>query len=317
MPEEHNKDTFRILVAEDNAVYRKLLEKTLNKAGYEAVIVENGSQALDIFKNTFFPMVITDWTMPKMNGIKLCQAIRSLPTSGYIYIIFLTAKVEKDEIIAALEAGADDYLTKPFSHAELTARLNTGQRILALERSLKEANEEIRILSITDPLTKCFNRGYAMNRIPEETTRAARYRRHLSLIMFDIDHFKKVNDTYGHLAGDAVLKGVVESVKKGIRDDVDWIARYGGEEFVIVLPETDSAGAWVAAERLRRMVKENVIEADGEYIWVTASFGIAFFDPSTDKQITAQELMKEADTYLYEAKDAGRNTVKARHKEST
>jgi diguanylate cyclase (GGDEF)-like protein len=314
MSEEGKKESFPILVAEDNAVYRRLLKKTLAKAGYKVAVVENGSQALDLFNKTFFPMVISDWTMPRMNGIELCEAIRRLPVSGYVYIIFLTAKDSKHDVIAALDAGADDYLTKPFSHAELTARLRTGRRVLALERSLKQANEEITLLSITDHLTKCFNRGYAMNHIPKEITRTVRYRHHLSLIMFDIDHFKKVNDSYGHLAGDEVLKQVVDCVTGGIRQGIDWIARYGGEEFLVILPETDSQGALVAAERLRRMVAERVIRAEDKDITVTASFGIAYFDPSIDKETSPEELIREADTCLYRAKNEGRNRVKSRQK---
>ncbi len=317
MTEEPDKNPLRILIAEDNPVYLKLLEKTLVKAGYEVVMVRNGEQALDRFKKSFFPLVITDWMMPRMSGIELCEEIRRLPSSGYIYIIFLTAKDAKNDIISALDAGADDYLTKPFNHAELTARLQTGQRILALEKSLKEANEEIKKLSIRDPLTNCYNRRYAMQEIPKEVARAVRYRDHLSLIMFDIDYFKKVNDSYGHLAGDAVLKAVVACVmggKGGIREN-DWLARYGGEEFIVLLPKTPAEGAFKAAERLREKVATTPVRTEDEkIIEVTASFGIVSFDPSVDKGTSIQEMIKVADECLYQAKDEGRNTVRAKQK---
>lgn len=155
--ENKSKHNFPILIVEDNAVSRKLLEKALIKAGHEVVSAENGREALEIFNGKFFPIILTDWLMPEMNGIELCKTIRESSTERYVFIILLTAKDSKDDIVLGLEAGADDYLTKPINNAELMARLNTGKRILELESSLKEANEEIKLLSITDPLTGCYN----------------------------------------------------------------------------------------------------------------------------------------------------------------
>ena len=296
------------MIAEDDPVSRKLLEKVLIKAGNKVVSVENGQKALELFNDKFFPIVLTDWMMPEMDGLELCRAIRKNTYPGYVFIILLTAKDSKDDIIRGLGAGADDYLTKPFSHAELIARLNTGKRVLELERSLKDANEEIRILSITDPLTGTYNRGYMTERLPQEIKRARRYSRTLSIILCDIDHFKKVNDTYGHLVGDRVLKDFAQCIRHSIRQDVDWTARYGGEEFLIVLPETDVNGASVMAERLKSELSQRVTETQGKQISITASFGVTGFGPDTpDEMISPEAMISKADKYLYQAKREGRN----------
>jgi len=303
-------DPFPILIAEDDPVSRKLLEKVLIKAGNTVVSVDNGQKALALINEKFFPIILTDWMMPKMDGLELCRAIRKTTYQGYVFIILLTAKDSKDDIIRGLEAGADDYLTKPFSHAELVARLNTGKRVLRLEKSLKDANEEIRILSITDPLTESYNRGYLTKRLPQEIKRAKRYSRALSIIICDIDHFKKVNDTYGHLVGDDVLKDFARCIRHTIRHDVDWMARYGGEEFLIVLPETEFSGATAMAERLRRKLSQRVTEIQGKKIAITASFGVAGFSPDIpDEMISPEALIKKADKCLYQAKQDGRNRV--------
>nr|HID59749.1 diguanylate cyclase [Desulfobacterales bacterium] len=203
-----------------------------------------------------------------------------------------------------------DYLTKPFNHAELIARLNTGKRILKLERSLRKANEEIRILSITDPLTKCYNRRYMNEHLPKEINRARRYGHPLSVILCDIDHFKEINDTYGHQAGDMVLKRFARCLKESIRRDVDWVIRYGGEEFLIVLPETGLMSSLSIAERLRIIVSQTEIMWDKENIRITASFGTTGFDNSTpDEKISVDAMINMADRYLYQAKEEGRNRV--------
>jgi two-component system cell cycle response regulator len=218
------------------------------------------------------------------------------------------------DIISGLSAGADDYLTKPTHYAELAARIKTGIRILELEKSLKAAADEIHLLSITDPLTGIYNRGYINERLPQEIRRSNRYGRDLSLVLCDIDHFKKVNDTYGHLVGDAVLKEFVHCLTAIIRQQVDWAGRYGGEEFLVVLPETDQTGAMIVAERLRESVQNCKTQIDGCTIPITASFGVTGFSPQGREEILKPEaLLQQADILLYEAKDAGRNQVKGRN----
>ena len=304
------KNIFPILIADDNLVARKLLKKTLEKQGHEIVSVENGKKALEMFNERFFPIVLTDWMMPEMDGPTLCQAIRENITSSYVYILLLTAKASQEDIISGLKSGADDYLTKPINNAELVARLNTAERILTLEKSLKDATSAIKILSITDNLTKSYNRGYLTRKLPEEIARQRRYGDSLSLIFCDIDHFKKINDTYGHQTGDEVLIEFANCLSKAIRINIDWIGRYGGEEFIIVLPETPLAGAARLAERLRKVVADHKITTDGNDISIKSSFGVTGFNSETlDTKISAEKIIGAADKYLYQAKETGRNKV--------
>ena len=305
------KNDFPILIAEDNPVSRKLLEMTLRQAGYEVVSAEDGREALALFKERFFPIILTDLEMPEMDGLELCRAIRGNPAEGYVYIFLITARDSKEDIIVGLEAGADDYLTKPFDRSELIARLKTALRVLELEKSLKDAYEKIRLLSITDKLTGCYNRTYMDEYLAKEIARATRYHRPLSLVMADIDYFKRVNDTYGHQAGDLILKNFVLSMREGLRKDVDWIARYGGEEFLMVMPETNFKNAMSSAERLRRIVSERLTPYNEKEIRITASFGVVGFDPSEKiKNIPYEAIIDQADKALYQAKDEGRNRVR-------
>ena len=304
------KGSYPILLVEDNPISRKMLEKILINEGFKVTSVENGKEALALFREHFFPIVLTDWLMPEMDGSELCKAIRNEKQEGYVYIVLLTAKDSRDDIISGLESGADDYLTKPANHAELLARLKNGLRILDLEKSLKSANEEIRILSITDPLTGIYNRGYLNERLPQEIKRSLRYKRPLSLILCDIDHFKSVNDKFGHVAGDTILKGFVGCISASIRDQIDWSARYGGEEFLVVLPETDFLGARHLAERLRAVVSEKYHTIGDEEVRITASFGVSGFSPDMlKKNLLVDDMLNHVDKYLYKAKNGGRNRV--------
>jgi diguanylate cyclase (GGDEF)-like protein len=302
---------FPVLIVDDNPIIQKMMCLSLSKAGYEVASAENGRDALRKLDAKFYPIVITDWMMPEMDGLELCRSIRNLCLDSYIFIILLTSKDSKDDIIKGLEAGADDYLTKPVNQPELMARLNTGVRILKLERSLKKANEEIRILSITDHLTGCYNRGYIGEHLPREIKRAHRYKHPLAIIISDIDNFKKVNDSYGHQAGDHVLREFVRLLKESIRSNVDWVARYGGEEFLIALPETDLKGAMVLAEKLKIVVSENRIVYRDKIIRITASFGVTGFETLTAcDDIVVENIINKADKYLYQAKQEGRNKVR-------
>ncbi len=301
-----------ILVIEDNVVSRRLLEKLLTKAGYDVTATENGIQALRIFEKKHFPLVLSDWMMPEMNGLDLCKAIRKRKNDAYTFIILLTAKASKEDIVKGFEAGVDDYLTKPFNHAELIARLKSGTRIINLERSLKKANAHIKALSTRDPLTCCFNRVYMNEHLSLEFNRAKRYKRSLALVFCDIDHFKNVNDSYGHQIGDYVLKEFARFLIQNTRRNIDWVVRYGGEEFLIVAPETNIEGATRMAERIRQAIESHSLKAKGKRFNITASFGVTEYDPFlSENDISIEMLINQADQFLYQAKEEGRNRVKA------
>jgi diguanylate cyclase (GGDEF)-like protein len=304
-------DDFRILAVEDHPALRRQLEMILQKAGFAVTSAENGRRALEILRESPCPIIVTDWMMPEMDGIELCRAIRDDRTcGGYVYIVLLTAKSSKDDIVAGLDAGADDFLSKPFNPAELIARLNTAKRIIGLERCLMRVNEETRVLSITDPLTGAYNRTYLNDRLAQEVARAQKYSRSLSLILGDLDHFKRINDAHGHLTGDEALKSFVRCIMGVIRTDCDWIARFGGDEFLIVLPETNVAGAGTAAERYARLIAESSIPVHGESVHLSASFGVTGIDRSHGGQsVDPAALIARADECLYRAKRERRGSV--------
>lgn len=298
-----------ILIVDDDIVSRTLMSKQLQKAGFTVNCAGNGREALSILDECSARIVLTDWMMPEIDGTQLCRLIREKETDHYVFIILITSRDSKNDIVSGLESGADDYLIKPLHPAELIARINTGLRILKLEQSLKSATEEIRVLSITDPLTACFNRTYLNERLPQEICRSARYHRSLSILIADIDHFKKVNDTFGHQAGDHVLKLFSQSIQNQLRKESDWIVRYGGEEFLIILPETNYHGAGIISERLRNMIEKLEIEFDGKHIGITASFGGASveFNNAIKSEFSMDQVIQLADAQLYASKQGGRN----------
>ena len=302
-----------ILIAAEVPSDREGLRKALADAGYRKVVtVTSGPEAVAAMAGEFFPIVIAGFRLSGMNGFELCRTIRAGNTRpGYVYVMMLTRGNRKSEIVKVLEAGADTHLARPVEPADLAARLKAALRVIDLERSLRLTNEEVRALSIRDSLTGIFNREYLTERLQQEMKRSQRYGHPLSLIMCDIDHFKEVNDRYGHRAGDQILKDFVSRIAGSIRIDVDWIARYGGEEFLIVLPETDLASACIVAERLRRLVGEAPFRLRGREIGITSSFGVASCDPARQPgKVSFDGLMEQADRYLYQAKREGRNAVR-------
>ena len=229
----------KVLIADDSATSRAMLRKSLVKWGYEVVMAEDGAEALEILERQDAPpMAILDWVMPHLTGPEVCKKVRETRREPYTYILLLTSKNSKDETVEGLEAGADDYIVKPFDQQELSVRLRAGKRIIDLQLSLMEAREELREKANKDLLTKLHNRAAIMATLHTEIARSHRDQRSVGLALLDIDHFKKVNDTYGHFAGDAVLRETAARLKSSMRA-YDQVGRYGGEEFLVVLPNCD------------------------------------------------------------------------------
>jgi two-component system, cell cycle response regulator len=297
----------KLLLVEDEPTQRLLLSRMLRAAGYSVDVAENGETALRMIKTGQYQLVLTDWEMPGMDGVTLCRLVReaNLPS---VYILLLTSHGAVAHAVEGLRAGANDFIRKPADETELVARLDAGRRMMLLERSLREANSQIEKLSVTDSLLGIFNRRYLHERLPQESARSRRYGKPLSLVMADLDHFKKINDTHGHQTGDLVLQHAVNLARTALRGS-DWIARYGGEEFVIVLPDTALPGAYSVAERMRRLCSETPVELPETQLLVTASFGVATIDGVTPSGGDADAMLRDADKALYESKRAGRNRI--------
>ena len=296
----------KILVAEDDPVTRNLLEASLHEWGYDVVAVTDGQEALEIIHSEESPsLVISDWMMPRVDGLALCRAIRRMDITGYIYVILLTAKDAKADVIRGLEAGADDFLSKPFNHEELKYRTRIGERIIKLEHRILD-------LANTDALTGVMNRRAFMERLAWEASRSHRDKTPLAFILTDIDHFKRVNDTYGHQVGDIVLQRFAKIISRSVRS-YDFMGRYGGEEFVVCLPGADIFQAESIAERMRAGTEhaEITVPEAASIIRITASFGAAVFNGNPLD--TMDMFIKRADDALYRAKHEGRNRVSAAH----
>ncbi len=241
----------KVLIADDSATSRILLRSALQRWGYQVVVAENGAQALEILQQPDSPsLAILDWVMPYLTGPEVCQRIRETHREPYTYILLLTSKNTKHETVQGLDAGADDYIVKPFDEHELQVRLRAGKRIIDLQLDLLRAREELRERANKDLLTMLPNRSAIATTLEQELARCHRDRRSVGVIILDIDHFKKINDTYGHFAGDAVLRETASRLRHNMRP-YDQVGRYGGEEFLVVLPNCDLEQATMQAERMR------------------------------------------------------------------
>jgi two-component system, cell cycle response regulator len=297
----------KVLIAEDDRVTLRLLESRLRRWGYDVITAPDGKQAWDILQEDDCPrLALVDWMMPEMDGLEVCKKVRKLVPEPYRYIIMLTAKGGQEDIVEGLEAGADDYLTKPVEMQELKVRLRAGERIVDLQNQLLNARDALKYQASHDMLTGLWNRTTILDAIDREFSRATRERSPVAVVMADIDFFKKVNDTHGHPAGDAVLRTVSARLKDGMRR-YDSIGRYGGEEFLFILPGCDAINAEAQTDRLRRLVSETAAEHEGLTIPVTLSLGVAIFDGN--EEADPDLIIKHADEALYRAKANGRNRV--------
>jgi two-component system cell cycle response regulator len=297
----------RILIAEDSPVCRKLLETILEKKPYELCSVANGREALDAFAQFCPDIIITDWMMPDLSGIELCRQIRKAQ-DGRTYIILVTQKSEKEDVIEALDAGADDYVTKPFDAGELLARVRVGCRTAQMGREIEAKNALLEKAARTDHLTGLANRLAVEEFATKQLSAAIRHKFNLWVVVTDLDKFKLVNDTYGHFAGDEAIKRFATILKANTRA-ADMCGRLGGDEFLIVMSHGNKKEIVQTIERLRADFADDKGSLNGQPVSYTASFGIAGFDGA--EKVTLRDLLMRADHALYLAKESGRNQVRA------
>jgi two-component system cell cycle response regulator len=298
----------KILIADDEAMSRRLLQKTMERTGYEVTAVGDGRLAADeLCKSEGPKLALLDWMMPELDGPGVCREVRKRKEHSYVYMILLTSKEKKEHVVAGLESGADDYLTKPFDLEELKARLRTGMRILDLENRLIEAREKMRFQATHDGLTSIWNRGVIMDLLGRELARSRREGKCTAILLGDLDHFKRINDTHGHHAGDEVLKETAKRLLSSVRS-YDFVGRYGGEEFLVVLNNCDPAFGLVRAEDIRKVIAERPVQTSTGLVPVTMSLGLLLSQEWGYR--SAEELLQEVDAALYAAKGAGRNCVK-------
>jgi len=296
------------LVVDDSAVYRKLIGDHLRSWGFGVTLAESGSEAWQILEQPNAPkLVLLDWVLPDLDGIELCQRIRQAGSSSpYIYIILLTSKEGRQNMLQAMQAGADDYLVKPFDELELKARLLVGKRILDLQEELVSARESMRHAATHDSLTGLTNRGEILAMLERELERARRERKPVAVILCDVDHFKNVNDTLGHLFGDEALREIGRRLRAQLRV-YDGVGRYGGEEFLMVLPSCDLPNALQRANELREIIAKTPVVCSGEERLITMSMGVAV--SACEGKNELEMLLNQADAGLYKAKEKGRNRI--------
>ena len=295
----------RILIAEDDFTSRTLLAGVLKKEGHDVTATVNGAKAWHAMQQPDAPrLVIFDWIMPEMNGLEVVRLVRDLPTEQPPYIIMLTIKGEKADIVTGLKAGANDYLAKPFDPGELHARVEVGRRMVEMQDALIKSREILAHQATHDPLTGLLNRRAILDRLREELARAGRYGDLLAVGMCDIDHFKQINDTHGHQTGDDVLCGLTQILSESLRE-YDSIGRMGGEEFLVITPMKAGMDCISVFGRFCVRVAESKITTRSGVLSVTVSIGVA----CAAVESTVEEILEEADAALYRAKNEGRNRV--------
>jgi len=295
----------KILIAEDDLTSRSILTAILKKWGFDPVVTEDGGKAWEVLQQPDAPrLILLDWNMPTMDGVEICRRLREIVSSNPPYVILLTARDEKGDIVQGLEAGANDYVAKPYDSRELQARIRVGQRMLEMQANLLEARDALEHQAMHDFLTGVFNRRAIRDRLKQEMARAGREKENLSIGMLDIDHFKNINDTYGHQAGDEALIAFTRRIQDGLRE-YDCLGRYGGEEFLVIAPRSCGSPGESLYERLRARIAGAAIATNAGSISLTVSIGVA---PGTGHS-NVDALLAAADAALYQAKAEGRNRV--------
>jgi diguanylate cyclase (GGDEF)-like protein len=298
---------YEILVVDDSPVHRKIVEQMLDSDAYSLMFARGGAEALKIYEERSPCMVITDWMLPDFSGPELCQRIRLDTGRTYTYIILMTSRAEKDDVVKGLQAGADDYVTKPFDPAEMLARVGVGRRIVDLNRELSAKSRKLEEVARTDSLTALPNRRAIEEWSEKQLRGAARHGFPLWVVLGDIDNFKTINDTFGHDAGDIVLKTFAEVLKKNTRAS-DMCGRLGGDEFVLVVTHVEGGYIEDTVNRFREQFAALSFPLQGRSVQVTASFGIAGIQDKGLRELS--DLLNRADQMLYESKRAGRNVVR-------
>jgi two-component system, cell cycle response regulator len=298
----------KILLADDDTASRLTLLRWLEGWGYNVTTAVDGQAALKaLADDSEIRLAMLDWIMPKHDGVDVCRMIRSGPSEPYVYVVLLTARDKREDIVAGLEAGADDYLVKPCHPLELEMRLRAGCRVVNLQEQLVKAREALRYEAMHDALTGLLNRGALVTLLDRELARSKRSGEPVTIVLGDIDHFKTINDTHGHAVGDVVLREAAGRMKNGIRP-YDALGRVGGEEFLLVLPNCDSRAGMAVASRLRiRIAAAPIAHETGPPVQVTLSLGVASTDQFSGA--TKEQLLRAADAAMYRAKRAGRNRV--------
>ena len=297
----------KILIAEDDPVSRRLLEAFLRKWGYAVVAVAKGDDAWALLEAADPPrLAILDWMMPGIEGVEICRRIRARAERPYTFVILLTARGQKQSLLDGLKAGADDYLSKPFDAEELRARLQVGERIIKMQDALTAGRDELHFQATHDALTGVASRRAALEVLVRELARGSREKKPVGIVLADIDHFKEINDKYGHVAGDIVLQEVAQRMSKCTRA-YDCVGRYGGEEFLIIVPSSTEHGVLRLAERMRQSTQGAPVQTPEGEIAITASFGAASIHATGQDNVN--DLLRIVDAALYRAKNAGRNRV--------
>jgi two-component system cell cycle response regulator len=299
-----------VLLVDDDPLVLARLRELVAADGYVVHTAQNGIEALKSLDRLSPSIVVSDLSMPEMNGLDLCRRIRERVSPGYVYVVLLTVRTEEEDVLAGLDAGADDYLSKRSSAAMFIARLRTAKRILALEHSLKDALAKKRRLAMSDSLTGVYNRRYFIKHLSRELKRVQRFGGDLSLLLLDVDNFKHINDTYGHAAGDLVLKKLTEELSACLQRETDWCARLGGDEFAVVLEGVRLENAGVCAENVRRAMLNASVDTPLGAVCFTVSIGVGGLEELTNRDsATVQSVLECTDAYLYASKARGRNRI--------